>query len=187
MAEERINNTMAEERTTNTMADERTNNAMAEERTNNIMAEERTNNRMTKEKGQTIQWPKKKDKQYNGRRKDKQYLFSCLNSSIPDKQQKQRRHKLRKKRFGLRVFNLLFNFFFCFVVFSILSLLDITNIVSYIFFSLTRIPHLESGLVDSPSHALNERRFEKVKDATVLGHELTYFVKHETKGKKCCT
>jgi hypothetical protein len=70
-------------------------------------------------------------------------------------------------------FNLLFNFFFfCFVLFSIFSLLDIMNIVSYIFFSLSRIHHLESGLAASPpllqKHALNERRFEEVKN----GHRL---------------
>ena len=46
-------------------------------------------------------------------------------------------------------FNLLFNFFFCcFVLFSIFSLLDIINIVSCIFFPLSRIIDLESGLAD---------------------------------------
>jgi hypothetical protein len=42
------------------------------------------------------------------------------------------------------------------------------NIVSYIFFSFSRIHHLESGLAASPllfqKHALNERRFEEVKN-----------------------
>jgi hypothetical protein len=46
------------------------------------------------------------------------------------------------------------------------------NIVSYIFFSLSRIHHLEYGLAASPSllqkHALNEHQFEEVKN----GHRL---------------